>query len=232
MAATSITPTALPPVVSQQEWQAAFDALLVKEKELTRARDAWAAQRRRMPMVRVEKDYRFAGPDGEVGLPDLFEGRRQLIVYRFFFEPGVENWPDGGCSGCSFLTDHIPHLAHLHARDTTYAVVSPAPLERISAFQQRMRWNVPWYRLRGDDFGDDFGVAQYFGLNVFLRAGDDVFRTYFVNGRGVEPLTATWALLDITPFGRQETWEDTPAGRPQTPPYQWWCLHDEYDSDR
>jgi predicted dithiol-disulfide oxidoreductase (DUF899 family) len=232
MAATSITPTALPPVVSQQEWQAAFDALLVKEKELTRARDALAAQRRRMPMVRVEKDYRFAGPDGEVGLPDLFEGRRQLIVYRFFFEPGVENWPDGGCSGCSFLTDHIPHLAHLHARDTTYAVVSPAPLERISAFQQRMRWNVPWYRLRGDDFGDDFGVAQYFGLNVFLRAGDDVFRTYFVNGRGVEPLTATWALLDITPFGRQETWEDTPAGRPQTPPYQWWCLHDEYDSDR
>jgi predicted dithiol-disulfide oxidoreductase (DUF899 family) len=232
MAATSITPTALPPVVSQQEWQAAFDALLVKEKELTRARDALAAQRRRMPMVRVEKDYRFAGPDGEVGLPDLFEGRRQLIVYRFFFEPGVENWPDGGCSGCSFLTDHIPHLAHLHARDTTYAVVSPAPLERISAFQQRMRWNVPWYTLRGDDFGDDFGVAQYFGLNVFLRAGDDVFRTYFVNGRGVEPLTATWALLDITPFGRQETWEDTPAGRPQTPPYQWWCLHDEYDSDR
>jgi predicted dithiol-disulfide oxidoreductase (DUF899 family) len=184
MAATSIPPTGLPPVVSQQEWQAAFDALLVKEKELTRARDALAAQRRRMPMVRVEKDYRFAGPDGEVGLPDLFEGRRQLIVYRFFFEPGVENWPDGGCSGCSFLTDHIPHLAHLHARDTTYAVVSPAPLERISAFQQRMGWNVPWYTLRGDDFGNDFGVAQYFGLNVFLRAGDDVFRTYFVNGRG------------------------------------------------
>jgi predicted dithiol-disulfide oxidoreductase (DUF899 family) len=232
MAATSIPPTGLPPVVSQQEWQAAFDALLVKEKELTRARDALAAQRRRMPMVRVEKDYRFAGPDGEVGLPDLFEGRRQLIVYRFFFEPGVENWPDGGCSGCSFLTDHIPHLAHLHARDTTYAVVSPAPLERISAFQQRMGWNVPWYTLRGDDFGNDFGVAQYFGLNVFLRAGDDVFRTYFVNGRGVEPLTATWALLDITPFGRQETWEETPAGRPQTPPYQWWCLHDEYDADR
>jgi len=94
-----------------------------------------------------------------------------------------------------------------------------------------MQWDMPWYTLRGDDFANDFEVAEYFGINVFLRNGDDVFRTYFVNGRGVEPFTPTWAMLDITPFGRQETWEDTPDGRPQTPPYQWWRLHDQYESD-
>src|ERR687886_249223 len=107
-----------PPIVSPQEWQAAREKLLVKEKELTRARDALAAERRRMPWMAVEKDYRFDGPDGPVRLLDLFEGRRQLIVYRFFFEPGVHGWPESGCSGCSFLADQVAHLAHLNARDT------------------------------------------------------------------------------------------------------------------
>jgi predicted dithiol-disulfide oxidoreductase (DUF899 family) len=229
MTSSSIPDSGLPPVVSQDEWEAALEALLVKEKELTRARDAVAAERRRMPMVRVGHDYRFVGPAGEVGLPELFDGRRQLVVYRFFFEPGVGDWPRSGCSGCSFFTDHVPNLAHVNARDTTFALVSPADQDKIAAFRERMGWDVPWYTLVGDEFDKDFGVSEYFGLNVFLRndAGE-LFRTYFVNGRGAEPFTPTWSILDITPFGRQEEWEDTPAGRPQTPPYQWWRLHDEY----
>jgi predicted dithiol-disulfide oxidoreductase (DUF899 family) len=229
MMSSSVPDSALPPVVSEDEWEAAREALLVKEKELTRARDAVAAERRKMPMVRVSRDYRFVGPDGEVGLPELFDGRRQLVVYRFFFEPGVDDWPHSGCSGCSFVADHIPDLAHVNARDTTFAMVSPADQDKIAALKQRMGWQVPWYTLLGEDFGKDFGVSEYFGLNVFLRndAGE-LFRTYFVNARGVEPFTPTWSILDITPFGRQEEWEDTPAGRPQTPPYQWWRLHDEY----
>ena len=127
---------ALPEVVSEQDWQKAFDAMLVKEKELTRARDEVAAARRRMPMVRVEKDYRFVGPDGEVGLLDLFAGRRQLVVYRFFFEPGVGDWPHSGCPGCSFFTDHVPDLAHVNARDTTFVLASPADQDKIAALKR------------------------------------------------------------------------------------------------
>jgi predicted dithiol-disulfide oxidoreductase (DUF899 family) len=230
MTALPVPDSALPPVVSEQEWKAAHEALLVKEKELTRARDAVAAQRRRMPMVRVTKDYRFVGPDGEVGLLDLFEGRRQLVVYRFFFEPGVGNWPHSGCPGCSFFTDHVPNLAHVHARDTTFVLASPADQDKIGALKKRMDWHAPWYTLVGDDFGKDFDVSEYFGLNVFLRNDEgEVFRTYFVTSRGSEAFTPTWSILDITPLGRQEEWEDTPAGRPQTAPYQWWRLHDEYE---
>jgi predicted dithiol-disulfide oxidoreductase (DUF899 family) len=222
---------ALPEVVSEQEWQKAFDAMLVKEKELTRARDEVAAARRRMPMVRVEKDYRFVGPDGEVGLLDLFAGRRQLVVYRFFFEPGVGDWPHSGCSGCSFFTDHVPNLAHVNARNTTFVLASPADQDKIVALKRRMDWHAPWYTMIGDDFGADFGVSEWFGINVFLRDDDGrVYRTYFVTARGAEPFTPTWAILDLTPFGRQEEWEDSPAGRPQSPPYEWWRLHDEYGS--
>lgn len=229
MARSPVSDSALPPVVSEQEWEAAHEALLIKEKELTRAHAALAAERRKMPMVRVDKDYRFVGPDGEAGLPDLFDGREQLVVYRFFFEPGVENWPHAGCSGCSFFTDHVPNLAHVHARDTTFVLVSPADQDKIAALKRRMGWDVPSFTLVGDAFGKDFGVSEYFGLNVFIRNDSgQVFRTYFVNGRGAEAFTPTWAILDITPFGRQEEWEDTPAGRPQTPPYHWWRLHDEY----
>lgn len=230
MTAAPVPDSALPPVVSEQEWEAAREALLVKEKELTRARDAVAAERRRMPMVPVTEDYRFVGPDGEVGLLDLFEGRRQLVVYRAFFEPGVGNWPHSGCPGCSFFTDHVPNLAHVNARDTTFVLASPADQDKIAALKKRMDWHAaPWYTLVGDDFGKDFDVSEYFGLNVFLRNDhDEVFRTYFVTGRGSEWFTPTWSILDITPLGRQEEWEDTPAGRPQTPPYQWWRLHDEY----
>lgn len=217
----------LPPVVSPEEWNAAREALLVKEKELTRARDALAAERRRMPRQAVEKEYRFEGPDGPVGLEDLFAGRRQLVVYRFFFDPDVKGYPEKGCPGCSFVADQVAHLAHLNARDTTLVFVSRAPQEEIARLRERMGWEIPWFTIT-DDFDADFGVGEWHGTNAFLRHDDQVFRTYFVDGRGDEQMGSTWNYLDITALGRQEEWEDSPEGYPQTPPYQWWNRHDEY----
>ncbi len=217
----------LPPIVSPQEWDAAREALLVREKELTSARDALAAERRRMPRMAVEKEYRFEGPDGPASLLDLFAGCRQLIVYRFFYEPDVAGWPERGCGGCSFLADQVAHLAHLNARDTTLAFVSRAPQDNIARWKARMGWEMPWYSLT-DDFDADFGVGEWHGTNAFLRDGDQIWRTYFVNSRGDEAIGSTWSLLDITALGRQEEWEDSPAGYPQSAPYQWWNLHDEY----
>jgi predicted dithiol-disulfide oxidoreductase (DUF899 family) len=219
----------LPPVISPAEWQAAREKLLAKEKEATRARDALAAERRRLPMVEFEKDYVFEGPRGAASLLDLFEGRTQLIVYHFMFEPGAPGWPSAGCDGCSMFVDQVGHPAHLHARDVTFALVSRAPLSKIESYRQRMGWTLPWYSLAGNDFNDDCGVGSGFGLSVFLRDGERVFRTYFTTGRGVEALGSVWTFLDLTPLGRQEEWEDTPEGRPQTPPYQWWRRHDEYE---
>ena len=216
-----------PAIVSAQEWEEAREKLLVQEKELTRARDALAAARRRMPMVAVGKDYAFEGPEGPARLVDLFDGRRQLIVYRFFFEPGVAAWPESGCEGCSFLADQVAHLAHLNARDTSLAFVSRAPQADIARWKTRMGWEIPWFTLV-DDFDRDFGVDDWHGTNAFLRDGDQVFRTYFVNNRGDEAVGSTWSFLDLTALGRQEQWEDSPAGYPQTPPYGWWRLHDEY----
>jgi len=217
-----------PEVVSAAEWQAAREELLAREKELTRQRDALAAERRRLPMVRIEKDYAFEGPDGEVSLLDLFDGRRQLIVYRFFFEPGVARWPEAGCGGCSMFVDNVGHLAHLHARDTSLVLLSRAPQASIERFKGRMGWTIPWFTTT-DDFSEDFDVPEYFGLNVFLRDGEEVFRTYFTNGRAAEAIGSVWSFLDLTPLGRQETWEDSPEGYPQDPPYSWWRLHDEYE---
>src|SRR3954452_6063846 len=220
----------MPPIVSPQDWQAALDAMLVKEKELTRARDALAAQRRRMPRMAVEKDYRFEGPDGPLSLLDLFAGRRQLIVYRFFFEPGVAGWPEAGCRGCSMMADQVGHLAHLNARDTTLVHVSRAPQEDIRRYQARMGWQVPWYTTL-DDFDADFGVDEWHGTNVFYRDdGDRIFRRYSIDRRGDEQLGNPWSFMDITPLGRQETWEDSPEGYPQTEPYTWWNWHDNYDA--
>jgi predicted dithiol-disulfide oxidoreductase (DUF899 family) len=216
-----------PPIVSSEEWEAARAEMLVKEKELTRARDAMAAQRRRMPWMAVEKDYAFEGANGPASLVDLFDGRRQLVVYRFFFEPGVATWPEGGCPGCSFLADQVANLAHLNARDTTLVFVSRAPQADIERYKARMGWDMPWYTLT-DDFDTDFGVGEWHGTNAFLRDGDKVFRTYFIDARGDEAMGSTWSYLDITALGRQENWEDSPEGYPQTPPYQWWRLHDEY----
>jgi predicted dithiol-disulfide oxidoreductase (DUF899 family) len=216
-----------PPIVSPQEWEAARDAMLVKEKELTRARDALAAERRRMPWMAVDREYEFDGPAGKASLLDLFDGRRQLVVYRFFFEPGVAGWPERGCVGCSFLADQVADLAHLNARDTTLAFVSRAPQADIERWKARMGWETPWFTVT-DDFDADFGVHEWHGTNAFFRDGDSIFRTYFVNNRGDEAMGSTWSYLDITALGRQEQWEDSPEGYPQTPPYQWWNLHDEY----
>ena len=219
-----------PPIVTPQEWEAARQQLLVKEKELTRARDALAAERRRMPWLPVEKDYEFDGPKGKASLLDLFEGRRQLIVYRAFFEPGVFGWPDHACVGCSLMADQVAHLAHLNTRDITLAYASRAPQPDIARVKARMGWTMPWYTMT-DGFDADFGVDEWHGTNVFFRDGDSVFRTYFVNNRGDEALGSTWSYLDLTPLGRQENWEDSPEGYPQTPPYAWWNWHDEYDDE-
>ena len=216
-----------PQVVSAQDWRAAREALLVKEKEHTRALDALAAERRRMPMVRIGDGgggYVFEGPDGPVSLLDLFDGRRQLIVYSFMWLGG-----DTFCSGCSMFTDNIGHLSHLHARDTSLVLVSRGPLAEITPFRERMGWTIPWFSSLGTTFNDDMGAGDGFALNVFLRDGDTVYRTYFTAGRGVERLGSGWTFLDLTPLGRQETWEDSPEGLPQTRPYVWWRLHDEYD---
>jgi predicted dithiol-disulfide oxidoreductase (DUF899 family) len=224
-----------PPIVSPQEWDAAREQLLVEEKELTRARDALAAKRRRMPWMAVEKEYRFDGPEGPVSLLDLFEGRRQLIVYRAFYAPDVTTYPQGGgayperaCVGCSFLADQVAHPAHLNARDTTLAFVSRAPQAEIQGLKERMGWElIPWYTIT-DDFDKDFGVDEWHGTNAFVRDSDRIYRTYFVGLRGDEALGSTWSYLDLTALGRQEEWEDSPEGYPQTPPYAWWNYHDAY----
>jgi predicted dithiol-disulfide oxidoreductase (DUF899 family) len=222
----------LPQVVLRQQWQAAHERLLAKEKEATRSRDALAAERRRQPVMAIEKDYVFEGPQGEASLLDLFEGRGQLILYHFMFAPGVEGWPDAGCPGCSFFVDQIGHLAHLYARDTSFALVSRAPLARIERYKRRMGWTVPWFSSAASDFNVDFGVTraegETFGLSVLLRDEERVLRSYFTSQRGVEALGSTWTFLDLTPLGRQESWERSPTGRPQTAPYEWWRRHDEY----
>jgi predicted dithiol-disulfide oxidoreductase (DUF899 family) len=216
-----------PPIVSPQEWKAAREQLLVKEKALTRARDALAAERRRMPWLAVEKTYEFVGSAGKVNLLDLFEGRRQLIVYRAFFEPGVYGWPEHACRGCSQVADQVAHVAHLNARDTTLAFVSRAPQLDIERVKARMGWEMPWYTMM-DGFDADFGVDEWHGTNVFFRDGERVFRTYFIDNRGDEQMGNTWNYLDVTPLGRQEEWEDSPEGYPQTPPYTWIDWHDNY----
>jgi predicted dithiol-disulfide oxidoreductase (DUF899 family) len=222
-------------VVSREEWLAARKELLAKEKAATRAQDELSAERRRLPVVEIDKNYALEGPGGAVSLLDMFEGRRQLLLYHFMFAPGVDGWPDAGCDGCTMFVDQIGHLAHLHARDTSFALVSRAPVERLEAYRRRMGWDVPWYSSAGNDFNTDFGVTtqrgESFALSVFVRDGDEVFRTYVTSGRGVEALGSVWTFLDLTPLGRQEAWEDTPPGRPQTEAYTWWRRHDEYPAE-
>ena len=217
-----------PPVVSKQEWEASRQQMLVKEKAHTRARDALAAERRRMPWLAVEKDYVFDGPNGKLSLLDLFQGRRQLILYRAFYEPGVHGWPDHGCPGCSMVADQVAHPAHLNARDTTLVFASRAPQEDIARLKQRMGWeHIPWVTIT-DDFDADFGVDDWHGTNAFIRDGEQIYRTNFIDNRGDEQMGGTWNYLDITALGRQEEWEDSPKGYPQTPPYKWWNWNDSY----
>ena len=220
----------MPKIVSQNEWQAAIDELRVKEKAQMKLQDKLNAERRRLPMVKLTKPYQFLSVDGEVSLLDLFEGRKQLIIYHFMFGPDAEE----GCTGCSMMVDNMGHPAHLHARDTSVVLVSRAPLEKLQRFQKRMEWSIPWVSSYGSDFNYDFGTTtdngEMFALSVFLREGDSIYRTYFTERRGVEYLGSSFTFLDLTPFGRQELWEDSPEDVPQGAPYQWWKKHDSYQA--
>ncbi len=218
----------LPRIVSRDEWQRASDELVVEEKALTRRLDALAAQRRRLPMVAVEKRYEFDGPAGRVTLLDMFEGRSQLILYHFMFHP---DW-DEGCDGCSWVVDGLAHPAHLHARDASIALVSRAPLKKLLAYRDRIDWDLPWFSSHGSEFNHDFratvGDSEHHTLSVFLRDGEKVYHTYQTFDRGVEALGAAFSLIDLLPYGRQETWQDSPPGWPQGAPYVWWRRHDSY----
>ena len=210
----------MPTVVSREQFESAREALLVEEKALTHARDELAAKRREMPAVRVDKNYRFQTEHGEVGLADLFDGRRQLILYHYMYAPGA----DVGCPGCSLLIDNLGHLAHLQARDTTFKVVSRASLADTAAFRKRMGWeDVPWVSCT-DEFAVDLGHHTPQGdrptISCYLRNGQDVLHTYTTQDRGGEMFIGTYHWLDLTALGRQEEDLDYPQ--------QWWRFHDEH----
>jgi len=240
-----------PKIASREQWLLARKALLAKEKALTRQRDALNAERRQLPMVKVEADYRFQGPEGELGLAELFAGRSQLIVYHFMYHMDRGE----GCDGCSCLVDNVGHQAHLHARDTTLVLVSRAPLADLQAFQQRMGWTLPWYSSLGSAFNYDFHATtdeqvapveynyrdkaelERLGLNyhvqgeqpgvsVFLRDGAEVYHCYSSYGRGLEMLMSSFHYLDLTPFGRGEGWDGMPDLEGKG--LHWTRLHDEY----
>ena len=219
---------ALPPIVSRAEWEAARNELLVLEKELIRTKDAVSAARRRLPMVEVDAPYVFDTETGPLTLLDLFDGRRQLIVQHFMFAP---DW-DEGCVGCSMMADHVGPLSHLYAKDTSFVLVSRAPVGRLVAFKDRMGWDLPWVSSGRSSFNEDFHTTvdgqERHSISVFLRDDERVFHTWQTFGRGEEPFMMVFDLLDLTPYGRQETWEKSPPGWPQQPPYEWMRLHDAY----
>lgn len=219
---------ALPPIVTREEWESARAELLIREKELIRQKDRVSALRRRLPMVEVLADYSFDTGSGVASLRDLFDGRRQLIVQHFMF--GAE-W-DQGCQGCSMMADHIGPLSHLYAKDTSLVLISRAPVTKLHAFRRRMGWDLPWVSSAATVFNDDFGTTvdgeERHAISAFLRDGDRVFHTWQTFDRGEEPFMVVFDLLDLTVYGRQESWEDSPPGWPQQPPYEWMRLHDEY----
>ena len=200
---------AKPPVVSAEEWQQARDDLLKSEKEATRALDALAARRRRLPMVKMSNDYVFQSPDGARTLADLFEGRNQLVVYQF-----MDRGPDEYCPGCTAFTNGIVDLGSLAETDVTWVNVSNMPLPQIESYKRRMGWNVPFVSSHGTSFATDCGTDGGFLLSVFLRDGEEVYRTYSTTGRGVDRLMFRHNILDLCPYGRQEDWEDSPPGWP------------------
>lgn len=234
-----------PPVASREEWLAARKELLGREKELTQQHDRVSAERRRLPMVKLNKDYVFEGPDGERSLQDLFDGRRQLIVYHFMFDP---EWK-AGCPGCTGFVNALGDLSMLGQRNTTMVLISRAPLPKLEAYKAEKGWSLPWLSSFGSDFNYDFHVTldesvapveynfrdkaeleahseaphifkgEAHGLSVLFRVGDDVYHAYSAYARGVENLTNSYSLLDVTPYGRQEEWEESPAGFPQKPTY-------------
>ncbi len=213
----------VPKVVSREEWLEARKVLLEKEKEVTQARDRIAEERRNLPMVKVEKPYVFHGPDGDLTLLDLFEGRRQLVVRHYMYAPGDEE----GCPGCSMQADSVGELAHMWARDTSFVMVSRAPLADFQAFKKRMGWTLPWYSSYGSDFNYDYEVStengESPGVSAFYRDGDEVFHTYSIYDRGGEIFKNFYNYLDITHLGRQEDQLEHP--------WDWWRLKDQYDDE-
>jgi predicted dithiol-disulfide oxidoreductase (DUF899 family) len=207
---------AKPAVVSKQEWEQQRGELLTAEKELTRAQDALAARRRRLPMVEFASNYRFDTPDGSKSLLDLFEGRDQLVVYQF-----MDNGPDHYCPGCTWLTNNVPvtGLAGLADAGMTWVTVSNMPLAQIEAYKAEKGWTLPFVSSHGTTFAEDCGAGGGFMLSVFLRDGDTVYRTYGTTSRGVDRLVFTNSILDLSVFGRQQDWEDSPPGWPQQPTY-------------
>lgn len=226
--------SALPEIVSGEAWQEAHEALLKKEKAFTRQRDALAAERRRLPMTEVQ-NYIFEGPEGAESLSDLFDGKSQLVLYHFMLAPGVSGWPDAGCVGCSMMVDNFGQyvLPHLQNRDVSLAIVSLAPAGKIAGYRKRMGWPYRWVSSQRNTFNRDFGITtpqgERPGLSVFLKDGERIFRTYFTTARGLEKFGTVWSFLEVTPYGRREAWEDSPAGWPQEEAYTWWRRHDEYE---
>ena len=207
---------ARPRIVSADEWQQARDELLKAEKEATRVLDALAARRRRLPMVTYANDYVFDTPAGKRTLLDLFEGLEQLVVYQF-----MDNGPDDYCPGCTWFTDNVPPsgLAGLAKSGVSWLTVSDMPLAQIEAYKAQRGWTLPFASSHGTSFSDDCGAGDGFLLSVFLRDGEDIYRTYSTTARGVDRLVFANSILDLTPYGRQEDWEDSPPDWPQRPTY-------------
>ncbi len=234
--ATETNPIPHPPIVDKEEWLAERKKLLTDEKALTRQKDRVNAARRRMPMVKISKPYTFVGPEGTVSLLDLFDGKRQLIVHHFMFGPDWET----GCPSCTCHINEIGDITELETLDTRYVIISRAPIEKLDAYKKEKNWSHPWYSSGDGDFNFDFEVSfkecvtdtdynyaprsqasegEGPGMSVFFRIGDDVYHTYSVYARGLEPITDSYDFLDLTPYGRQQDFEDSPAGWPQKPTY-------------
>lgn len=215
-----MTAHALPPVVDVDTWQRQLDALRVREKAATRELDAIAAQRRRMPMVEMP-DYTLEGEEGPVRLADLFGGRSQLVVYHHMWSAG-EQWQ---CPGCTWFTSQFTRLEFLDNYDARFVIVTQGPIEEALAYKRRVGNMMSWYSTANSSFGTDAGAPPNsgFAVNVFLRADDTVYRTWHTNGRGTEQLSHTFALIDLLPYGRQEEWQDSPEGWPQSPTYSGWA---------
>ena len=205
-----------PAIVSADEWQRVRAELLTAEKEVTRAQDVLAARRRRLPMVRFGTDYTFDTPTGQKTLLDLFDSGNQLVVYQF-----MDRGPDEYCGGCTWFTNNVPvtGLAGLTGSGVTWVTVSNMPLAQIQAYSAKKGWTVPFVSSHGTSFAHDCGADAGFQLSVFLRDGDDVYLTYTTSARGVDRIVFANSILDLTPYGRQEDWEDSPAGWPQYPTY-------------